>query len=162
MTTTGDVIARAVDLLDRVKALIDSSRGIELPEVAAELRVAGTAASLTEQLAQLVRNIREQLRVVTALSQLASLFGLLEPLLGGLQGLFADAGRHVAELGLRDVLSAGDAIAAGFQRLQDAVALGSTLAIAPEQLDGLRRGMDDVITALDELAADFRAAEAEG
>lgn len=162
MSTVNDVIARAIDLLDRVEALIDASRGIALPEAAAELRVAGTAASLTEQLAGIARDIRERLQVVTALSQLGSLFGLLEPLLGGLGGLFADAGRHVAELGLQDALAPGDAIASGFRRLQDAVALGSTLAVAPEQLDALRHGMDEMITALDELAGDFRAAEAEG
>lgn len=162
MSTAADVIARAIDLLGRVEALIDSTRGIELPEVAAELRVAGTAASLTEQLAQLVRKIREQLQVVTALSQLSNLFGLIEPLLGGLQRLFVDAGRHVAELGLQDAFSAGDAITTGFQRLQETVALGSSMAVAPEQLDGLRRGMDEVITALDELASDFRTAGAEG
>lgn len=162
MSTAADVIARTILLLDRVEALVDSARAIDLPGVAAELGVAGTAASLTEELAALFRNIREQLRVVTALSQLGSLFGLVEPLLGGLRGLFVDAGRHVAELGLQAALAAGDAIAAGFGRLQDAVALGASLALAPAQLDALHLGADEVITALDALAGDFRAAEVGG
>lgn len=158
MTTAADVVARTTTLLDRIEALIGSTRGIDLPSVAGELGVAETAATLTQALVEVLELIREQLHVLTALSQLGALFGLIEPLIGALGGVVGDAGQAVAELGLGKALSVDDGISTGFRHLQGAVALGSSLMLAPAQLEGLRRGMDDVIAALDQLADDFAAA----
>lgn len=158
MTTAADVVARTTSLLDRIEALVDSTRGIDLPSVAGELGVAETAATLTQALVDVLELIREQLHVLTALSQLGALFGLIEPLIGALGGIVGDAGQAVAELGLGKALSVDDGISTGFRHLQDAVALGSSLMLAPAQLEGLRRGMDDVIATLDQLADDFAAA----
>lgn len=160
MRTAADVVARGNDLLRSLEVLVDSTRAIDLPSVAGELGVAETAATLTEALVEVLRSIREQLHVVTALSQLGALFGLLEPLVDGLRGVMDGAGRQVAELGLGGALPVSEAIASGFRRLQDVTALGSSLAISPVQLQALRTGMNDVIAALEQLAEDFHAADA--
>lgn len=158
MTTAADIIARTTTLLDRIEALVDSTHGIDLPRVAGELGVAQTAATLTQGLVALLQQLREQLHVLTALSQLGALFGLVEPLIGALGGIVGDAGRAVAELGLGESLSVDDGVSAGFRHLQDAVTVGSSLTLAPAQLEDLRRDVDDVIFALEQLADDFAAA----
>lgn len=160
MSTAADVVARGNDLLRSLVALVDSTRDIDLPSLADELGVAETAATLTEALIEVLSRIREQLHVVTALSQLGALFGLVEPLVAGLRGVIDGAGQQVADLGLGGALTVSDAIATGFARLQDVAALGSSLALDPAQIQALRTGMNDVIAALEQLAQDFHAAQA--
>lgn len=158
MSTAADVVARTTTLLERLEALVESTREVDLPTVAAGLGVAQTAESLTQGLVDVLQLVREELQVVAALGQLGALFGLVEPLIGGLHGIVDGAGQAVAELGFGHALPIDDAISTGFRHLQDAVALGSSLMLAPAQLENLRHGMDDVIEALEELADDFAAA----
>ncbi len=161
MTTAADIVERAIDLLTSIDRLIESATEIDLPQAAAELGVAGAAASVTDEIAGVMQQIGAQLEVVTVLGQLGGLFGMLEPLVGGLAGIFADAGQHLADLGLEEALSIGDGIAAGFGHLEGALALGASLALAPGQVEGLRDGAMAVVDELTNLADEFRAAEAE-
>ncbi|MCH9686075.1 MAG: hypothetical protein K0V04_31875 [Deltaproteobacteria bacterium] len=160
MSDLADIVENATNLLGSIDGLLESAREIDLPGVAAELGVAGNAASITEQLVGVMEQIAEQLEVVTVLGQLGGLFGMLEPLVGGLAGIFADAGRHVADLGLDEALVVGDAIASGFDHLEGAVALGASLALSPSQVQALRSGATAVVQELAGLADDFRVAEA--
>jgi hypothetical protein len=159
MSTVAEIVTRATALFDGVTALVESALAIELPSVIAELGAAGAAASITEELSGVIASIREQLHVVTALGQLGALFGLLEPLVSGLHGIFADTGRHLAHIGLHGALPVTEQLAGGFRYLQDAAALGASLALAPGQLHGLGNTADAVIEALDGLASQFRDAE---
>jgi len=158
MVTAGDIVERTGELFDAIAELLVATEDLGLPSLAATLGVAETAAELTRSLGGVLASISPQLEILINLGRLGALFGMIEPLVDALGGLFADAGLQLAELGLGEALSVTGPIASGFEYLESTTALGSTLIIDPSQLDELREGLGDTIEALTTLADEFESA----
>ena len=158
MVTAGDIVERTGELFDSVAELLTATNDLGLPELAAQLGVATTAADLTRDLVGLLESITPQLEILVNLGRLGALFGLIEPMVEALGGLFADSGRNLADLGLDQALVITEPMATGFEYLEATAAMGATLIVEPAQLDELRDGLADTITALATLADDFEAA----
>ncbi|MEX1364993.1 MAG: hypothetical protein AB1Z98_17830 [Nannocystaceae bacterium] len=158
--TAGDIVERTGELFSAVGELLTATSDLGLPQLAAELGVATTAAELTRGLVEVLESIAPQLEVLINLGRLGALFGMIEPLVSGLQGLFVDSGRNLSALGLGDALTITTPIATGFGYLEATAALGATLIIDPGQLDELRDGLAETTVALETLAEQFETAAA--